>query len=327
MDHFTGMVLVSRGDHILLSKGYGFADFDQRTPHSPETKYRIGSITKLFTATLIMRLRDERRLSLSDSICAYLDPCPQRWESITIHHLLSHTSGIAGIEVDPDEPTGTTPPWSQERIMSAFDGQPLEFAPGEEWRYSDWGYVLLGIVIEQVSGTSYEAMLRTKVFEPLGMDDTGYDRPDQHLPLRAIGYRLDGDSLIPAEYIDMAKPYAAGGLYSTIADLHKWDQALYSNLILPQESLDLMRTLVTKYYGYGWLVSDPMEPLDPLPPWAVPGQLQMGHPGQINGFSSDYLRFPAENLCVIVLSNKEGLGMVGPTLAAIVFGEDYSMPE
>jgi CubicO group peptidase (beta-lactamase class C family) len=293
-NHFSGTVLVAQDGKVLLAKGYGYANAEWRTANTLQTKFRLGSLTKQFTATAIMQLREKGLLRLEDSICKYVEPCVASWMPVTLHHLLSHTSGISGYG------------------GMAF----LEFPPGTRWQYSDWGYCLLGLVIEKVTGKPYAQVLREQIFEPLEMHDTGYDRAATILGQRAAGYRLVDGRLENAEYIDMAGPYAAGGLYSTAADLYKWDQALYSHLILPRSALKLMWTEVMSNYGYGWMVSTPESASKP--PWALPDRLQLVHAGSINGFTSEILRFPNEHVTVIVLANLQDAQVVGPQLAAIV---------
>jgi CubicO group peptidase (beta-lactamase class C family) len=283
----------------------------------------VGSLTKQFTATVIMQLREKRLLNLQDSLCKYLEPCVDAWKQITLHHLLSHTSGVPGYGEMPAAKTRTIPPWTADQIAAQFRDKPLEFTPGTQWKYSDWGYCLLGLVIESVTGKPYVQVLREQIFEPLEMHDTGYDRAQTILEHRAAGYRLVGGRLENAEYIDMVGPYSAGALYSTAEDLYKWDQALYTDLILPRSALGLMWTQVKSNYGYGWMVSTPASASKP--PWALPTRFQVVHPGSINGFTSEILRFPDEHVTVIVLANLEDAHVVGPELAAMVFGDPFSL--
>lgn len=323
-NHFTGTVLVARNGKFLLAKGYGYSNAEWETPNTLQTKFRLGSLTKQFTATAIMQLRAKGLLSLQDSVCKYLQPCIAAWEPVTLHHLLSHTSGIAGYGAMPDPKTRTIPPWTASQIAAQFRDIPLEFAPGTQWKYSDWGYCLLGLVIESVAGKPYAQVLREQIFEPLGMHDTGYDQAETILERRANGYRTLDGHLENAEYINMAGPYSAGALYSTAQDLYRWDQALYTDAILPRSALGLMWTEVKDNYGYGWMVSTPAALSKP--PWALPKRFQVVHPGSITGFTSEILRFPDEHVTVIVLANLEDSHVVGPELAAIVFGDLFSLP-
>ena len=324
-DHFTGTVLVAQNGKFLLARGYGYANAEWKTPNTLQTRFRLGSLTKQFTATAIMQLREKGLLSLQDSLCKYLQPCVEAWKPVTLHHLLSHTSGIAGYGDLPEPKTRAIPPWTAKQVAAQFRDKPLEFAPGTRWLYSDWGYCLLGLVIESVTGKPYAQILSEQIFEPLGMHDTGYDQPETILEQRAAGYRLVVGRLENAEYINMAGPYSAGALYSTAQDLYKWDQALYTEAILPRSALALMWTEVTSNYGYGWMVSTPTSASKP--PWALPKRFQVVHPGSINGFTSEILRFPDEHLTVIVLANLEDAHVVGPDLAAMVLGDPFKLPD
>ena len=324
-NHFTGAVLVAQNGKVLLANSYGYANAEWKTPNTLQTKFRLGSLTKQFTATAIMQLRENGLLSLQDSICKYLQPCVETWKPVTLHHLLSHTSGVAGYGDMPDPKTRTIPPWTADQIAAQFRDKPLEFIPGTQWKYSDWGYCLLGLVIESVTGKPYAQVLREQIFEPLEMHDTGYDQAQTILKQRAAGYRLVGGQLENAEYLNMAGPYSAGALCSTAEDLSKWDQALYTDRILPRSALDLMWTEVMSNYGYGWMVSTPQSAVKP--PWALPNRFQVVHPGSINGFTSEILRFPDEHVTVIVLANLEDAHVVGPELAAMVFGDPFTLPD
>jgi CubicO group peptidase (beta-lactamase class C family) len=323
-NHFTGTVLVARNGSFLLAKGYGYSNAKLETPNTLQTKFRLGSLTKQFTATAIMQLRENGLLSLQDSVCKLLQPCVAAWKPVTLHHLLSHTSGIAGYGAMPDPRTHTVPPWTAKQIAAQFRDAPLEFPPGTQWKYSDWGYCLLGLVIENVTGKPYAQVLRKQIFEPLGMHNTGYDQPETILQRRAAGYRLVGGKLEDAESINMAGPYAAGALYSTAQDLYKWDQALYTEALLRRSALGLLWTEVMSNYGYGWMVSTPASASKP--PWALPKRFQVVHPGSINGFTPEILRFPNEHVTVIVLANLEDAHVVGPELAAMVLGDPFSLP-
>jgi CubicO group peptidase (beta-lactamase class C family) len=212
--HFSGAVLVAQNGKILLAKGYGFANLEWRIPNTPQTRFRIGSLTKQFTATLIMQLREAKLVDLQNSICKYLDPCVDAWQSVTLSHLLSHTSGIAGYGDKPDPKSHSIPPWTAAQIAVSFRDRPLEFAPGTKWKYSDWGYVLLGMVIEKVTAKPYATVLQERIFGPLGMKDSGYDLSEDILMQRAAGYRLLDKRLVNADYIDMRGPFSAGALRS-----------------------------------------------------------------------------------------------------------------
>ncbi len=316
--HFSGVVLVVRDGERLLANGYGSANFEWDVPNTLTTRFRIGSLTKQFTATAILQLREKGRLDLQDSICKYFEPCPAAWKPVTLHHLLSHTSGIPGYGGKPDTRAGQVPPWSEAEIAAGFADRPLEFAPGSRWKYSDWGYELLGFVIENAAGKSYEEVLQQQIFTPLGMHDSGYDHPETVMKGRAAGYRFAGQQMLNAEYTPMLGPFSAGGLYSSAEDLYRWDQALYGDAVLPEPARRRMFTPVLSDYGYGWIVDHPAPGAERVPPWAVAGHLSMVHPGSINGFSAEILRFPDDRVTIIVLANIENVTL-GPALARIVF--------
>jgi CubicO group peptidase (beta-lactamase class C family) len=318
--NFSGAVLVARGGHVLLSRGYGQANREWSLPNTPHTKFRIGSLGKQFTATLIMQLRERHLIDLQASICVYLTSCPPAWQPVTVHHLLSHTSGIHDFTSDPDFEQSRPLHRSPEQIIAMFRDKPLDFPPGEQWNYSNSGYFLLGAIIEHVTGKSYEDVLHEQILAPLRMADTGYDRAATILVNRAAGYAMKHGSTVNADFIDTNWAYAAGALYSTVLDLYKWDQALYSEVILPRRSLETMWTPVRNHYGYGWGILRPESGLS--------NRLELTHDGGISGFSSSIKRFPNDRTTVIVLSNLESgsAGTIAEALAAIVFGEHYTMP-
>ena len=293
---FTGAVLVARNDEILLSQGYGWADRDNQTPNTPQTKYRLGSITKQFTAMAILILQSREQLNVQELICRYLPECPDSWQEITIHHLLTHTSGIPNLTDFPDFKTFKAIPTTPEQTIVRFKDKPLDFQPGEKWSYSNSGYVLLGYIIEQVSGQSYEMFLQQNIFDPLQMTNTGYDHDDGSL---ATGYAGVDSHWEKPDDIDMTLPYAAGGLYSTVEDLYRWDQALYTEQLVPQESLDLMFTPYVKTaftglsYGYGWVVG------------RMNQHQAVSHGGGIDGFVTEIRRYIDDEVTIIILSNRQ----------------------
>ena len=316
-EHFSGAVLVARDGKVLLSKGYGMADVENNLPNTPETKFRLGSLTKQFTAAAVLLLQERGKLSVQDSVCKYVAPCPEAWQPVTIHHLLSHTGGVPNFTSFPDYARTKSEPTTVEATIGRFRDRPLDFRPGEGWRYSNSGYVLLGHVVEKTSGKSYESFLRENIFEPLKMTSTGYDHADEIVKRRARGYAPGPDGgVINAYYIDMSIPFAAGGLYSTVGDLYLWDQALYTEKLLKKSSLDAMFTAVRNDYGYGYGVNK------------LFNRLRATHGGGIEGFSTNIQRFPDDRVTIIVLSNYEAArsGPIARDLAAITFGEKYELP-
>jgi CubicO group peptidase (beta-lactamase class C family) len=219
---FSGSVLVAQNGEVVLTEGYGLADREQNRPNTPQTKFRLASITKQFTAMAVLILQEQGKLHVQDPICQYLSLCPAAWEAITIHHLLTHTSGIPSFTSFPDYVTSRATPSSPGQTFGRFKDMPLDFQPGEKWSYSNSGYIVLGLIIEQASGKSYEEFLHHNIFVPLQMNNSGYDHNDGSL---AIGYSGGIGQWRTAPYIDMSIPYAAGGLYATVEDMYRWDQA------------------------------------------------------------------------------------------------------
>jgi CubicO group peptidase (beta-lactamase class C family) len=295
--YLSGSVLVARDGQIILSQGYGLADRDKKIPNAAQTRYRIGSVTKQFTAMAILMLQEQGKLNVQDPICDYLADCPVAWKGITLHQLLTHTSGIPGFtELTGYETTKATPSPPDQTILR-FRDRPLDFPPGEKWSYSNSNYVLLGKIIERASGQSYEDFLRTNIFDPVGMINTGYDHNQSDL---AVGYA--NQITTTADYLDMTIPYAAGGLYSTVEDLYRWDQALYTAQLVPQEALDDMFAAHATIpdsggmgYGYGWMIGKKHN------------RRFISHGGSIDGYTSVIERYPDDKVTVIVLTNQQNL--------------------
>lgn len=315
---FSGTILVMQKGEILLNQGYGFANHEWDIPNTPQTKFAIGSMSKAFTALAIMMLQERGELSVQDSICDYLSDCPEAWQPITLHHLLTHTSGIFNFtDLDPQAigDVNICLEYKPEEVIAYFKDLPLDFEPGSNWSYSNSGYFLLGVVIEKVSTESYETFIQKNILQPLGMADSGYDRSSTIVKQRAKGYSGYSGRLSNADCWDVSLKYAAGGLYSTVGDLYKWDQALYTS---PLVSSDTLNTLFTssdgilgggEAYAYGWFISKRF------------GHRVIEHAGGVYGFSSQIARFPDDDLTVIVLSNTdfEDSVSISAGLAWIVF--------
>ena len=319
LDRFSGSILIAREGEVLLSKGYGLANREHGVLNTPQTKFRLGSVTKQFTAMAILILQDQGKLQVREPISKVLPNCPDAWIPVTIHHLLNHTSGIPEHTNIMEWKTTGRSPQTVQGIIDMFQGKPLDFQLGDDHRYSNSGYILLGQIVELVSGMSYEAFLTKHVFGPLGMENTGYDWNEQVLDHRASGYNLRDDRIVNAEYLDMSIPFAAGALYSTVEDLLLWDQALYTERLVPRASLEAMFMLCPflSNYGYGVAVGQQFK------------RRWIGHSGGIHGFLTHLIRYPDEKLFVVVLSNLTSAKPAGvsQTLTAIVFGEEYDVPE
>ena len=316
LGRFSGSILVAQEGKVVINKGYGFANLEYGIPNTPDTKFRIASITKQFTAMAILILQEQGALRVQDRICRYVSDCPEAWQPITIHHLLTMTPGIPDVQNFPDNETYERLPTTVEATIERFKDRPLEFTPGEHFSYTSSGYLLLGHIIEQVSGLRYEDFLREQIFHPLGMRNSGYDHPQTVLKHRASGYSRQGTRPINAVHFEMDTPHAAGALYSTVEDLFLWDQALYTEKIISKSSLEAMFTVFIEPYAYGWIIAESS------------GRKMVMHPGAISGFRAAIVRFPEEKVCMIVLSNiEEKYTQLTTDLAAIVFGEDYEIPK
>jgi CubicO group peptidase (beta-lactamase class C family) len=316
---FTGSVLVAKDNKVILEKGYGMANLELDVPNTPDTKFRLGSITKQFTSAAILQLQEQGKLSVDDAACKFIDSCPAAWKPITVRHLLTHTSGIPSYTAMKGFMTPKfhrIPLTPMETLMLTAD-KPLDFEPGSRFSYDNSGYIFLGIIIEKVSREDYADYLEKHIFGPLDMQNSGYDQTRTVLKNRASGYSPKTDGFRNADYLDMSLPYAAGALYSTVRDLYRWDRALYTEKVLGKASKEAMWTPGKGNYGFGWTIAP------------IYKHKQVGHGGGINGFSTYIGRFPDDDAVVIVLSNNEGANAVvlANALAGTLFGAEVKLPE
>jgi CubicO group peptidase (beta-lactamase class C family) len=313
---FMGSVLVAKGTEIVLNKGYGSANLEWDVPNSPASKFRLGSITKQFTAASILLLQERGKLNVQDPVKKYMADAPAAWDKITIYHLLTHTSGIPSFTSFPEyakwEPFATT---AAEEV-AWFRDKPLDFAAGEKWSYSNSGYVLLGYLIEKITGGSYEKFVRENIFIPLDMKDSGYDSNSAVIARRAVGYAPDKNGLKNAGFVNMTIPFAAGALYSTTGDLLKWEQALFGGKLLSAASLKTMTTPFKNDYACGLAVQ------------TKDGRKVIEHGGGIEGFNTQLTYYPDDKLTVVVLANLNGSapGEIAAKLAAVAHGEALKLP-
>lgn len=318
-DQFTGSILIARNGTPVVSKGYGMANYELDVPNTPDTVFQIASLTKQFTATAIMQLQEQGKLKISDPVCKYVDDCPAAWQPITLRHLLTHTSGIKNYSSLPgwDEDIGRKT-YRRYELANLFRNLPLEFAPGDKHKYSNSGYYLLGLVIERASGKTYGDFLHDSIFAPQGMAHTAFDDIGTLISGRATGYYSRGTDFVSSPYnLDQTTQFAGSGITTTTRDLLAWDQALYTNKLLSQKSLDEMFTPYKGGYGYGWQIGEKL------------GRRKFDHSGSNDGFSSYIVRFPDDRVTVIVLSNSDrtSAGKAGTNLASIVFGAAYKLPK
>lgn len=311
-NQFMGSVLVARGDEIVLDKGYGYANLEWMVPGTPDTKYRLGSVTKQFTAAATLLLQEKGKLKLSDPVKTWYPDAPPAWDEITLYHLLTHTSGIPNFTGFPDYSAQNTLSTTPDKTIGRFRDKPLDFQPGEKMSYSNSGYVLLGHIIEKAGGMPYERFLQDNIFTPLGMKDSGYDSFTSIIPKRASGYRMSPEGPVNAPYADMTIPYAAGSLYSTTHDLLTWEKALFGGKLLKPESLKVMLTPPAKSsYALGVEVD------------ARKGERRVSHSGSIEGFNTVLTHFPEEKLTIVVLGNVNGgaPSSIAENLSSIAHGE------
>lgn len=308
---FMGAVLVAKGDTILLSKGYGSADLEWEIPNTPATKFRLGSITKQFTAAAILLLEERGKLSTSDPVKKHMPDAPAAWDAITIHHLLTHTSGIPNFtslkEYVSLRGTATT----VDKTIAVFRDRPLDFAAGERMSYSNSGYLVLGHLIEKLSGGSYEAFVQANLLAPAGMTDSGYDSNTRIIARRAAGYVPGPGGFSNAGFIHMTVPHGAGALYSTTGDLLKWERGLLGGKLLSPASLQKMLTPDKNNYAYGLVVQ------------TMKDRRQVAHGGGIDGFNTSMAHYPASGITVIVLGNVNGMApdQMAGQLGAVAHGE------
>ena len=315
---FQGAALVAKNGKVIFKNAYGMANIELGVPNTPEMKHQIGSITKQFTATAILQLEEKGLLSLDDPITKHLPNYPKETgDRVTIHNLLSHTSGIPNYTSMPGVMDNKALEVSVEDLIGIFKDEPLEFEPGEKYKYSNSNYIVLGAIIEKVSGKSYEDYLQENIFGPLGMRNSGYDHRDRIMMNRAAGYSQNQEGeLINAEFVHMSSPYAAGALYSTVGDMLIWDHALYGEKILKKSSLEKMFTPVKGNYGYGWVIDEAY------------GHKRIWHNGGIYGFYTSFSRWVDDKVCVVVFSNNDSApaDVIASGLGAVTLDEPYDMP-
>lgn len=287
---------VAKGNQVLFAGGFGFADRGEEIAAGKETVYRIGSITKQFTAAGILLLEKDRKLQLDDRLDKHVPEFPAEKE-ITLRHLLNHTSGIKSFTSLPSYPLLMGQAVTHEDILGRFRDLPLEFEPGTRYRYSNSGYYLLGMVIENVSGMKYDEFLRKRIFEPLKMTASGYEKAEKPLPNQAKGYRAWLGGTWPAKAQHMSQPFSAGALISSVEDMIRWQRALVEGELFPKKNFERMTTRgklnngKTINYGLGIQVR------------VRGGKPVFHHGGGISGFRSELYYEPAGDYTIVALAN------------------------
>jgi CubicO group peptidase (beta-lactamase class C family) len=315
---FMGVALVAQHGKPVFEKSYGWADVEWEVPHIPQSVFRIGSITKQFTAVGILQLAQKGKLKPEDAVTKYVQDLPKSWNAVTLHQLLTHSSGIPNYTSIPAFGRQVVmKPNTPQELVGLVKDQPLEFKPGERWGYSNTNYVLLGMILEEVSGAKYADYLQQHIFEVAEMKSTAYDSTKLILKHRARGYQMATHGMENAPFIDMSVPFAAGGVHSTAQDLVLWDQALNGDQILSKTWRDRMftgyvvTTVKNSSHGYGWFVSKEN------------GQTQYSHQGGSPGFSTMIARYPDSKTTIVLLSNLStpDIGKITGELADIVIGK------
>jgi len=293
-------ILVAKHGEIVYAKAFGSANLELNVPLRPEMVFDLGSITKQFTAVAILQLGEHGKLALRDSIQQYVKDFPSKGDTITIANLLTHTSGIPDyMQLDFKDRYIERRDFSPKAIIDSFKTRPLQFEPGTKFSYSNSGYFLLGYIIEQVSGESYEQYIQQHILSPLGLNNTFYKKPNEIIPNHVNGYKKTGELYQNADFWSATLPYAAGNLVSNTADLFKWHQALYGGKLLKKETLNkaftpfILKDGSSAGYGYGWYQRD------------LNGVKSIGHGGAITGFLTDEMYYPAADVYVVVLCNCE----------------------
>jgi CubicO group peptidase (beta-lactamase class C family) len=307
---FSGSVLIARKGEILLKKGYGQANVEWSQPNTPETVFRIASLTKGFTALAILKFEELGLLSLKDPLSKYIPDFP-RGNEVTIQHLLTHTSGIRDYTANSDFPSLMGNPVNLNTLIVRIKAQPYDFTPGNEFHYNNSGYLLLGYILEKISGKSYATVLDEQILKPLGLTQTAYDENQITIRNRASGYVYTKGDLYNAPHLEMSNVYAAGGMRSTVEDLYTYSQALNSPKLLKLENWNRLFTPVRENYALGWVVN------------TLGNQKAIYHTGSLPGYSSILVKFPEEDITIILLSNLTSVPVkeMAENLKAIIGGQ------
>lgn len=307
---FSGTVLVARHGRLLV-RAYGQADREFAIANTSTTKFRIGSLTKQFTAAALLLLVQDGKLSLDQGLCELLSPCPDAWRPIRIRQLLNHSSGIPDFVRLPGMRDRFTQPTTLDATIALLIDKPLDFTPGSDARYSNSGLIIAAKIIEKLSGQSYARFLDDRIYRPLGMADSGYAADAPILPHRARGYVRRAGVIENAPYIDMTVPLGAGSQYSTVLDLYRWDRALRGDALLGPAMRKAMFAEGLGGYGLGWEVAHEH------------GRLVTEHNGDINGFGAFIARYPDDDAVIVILANLEGTKVraMKDLLAARLFGD------
>ena len=312
-------ILVAKNGKPIYRKAFGLANLEVQSQMSPENVFELGSITKQFTSVSILMLEEQGKLSLDDEITKYIPDYPTHDKKITIHHLLNHTSGIKSYTGMQSFMELARQDMIPEELIDVFKNEPMDFDPGDKFLYNNSGYILLGYIIENLSGMTYEEFVEKNIFEKLGMSNSYYGKMKQIIPNRASGYQVDEDSYQNAEYLSLTLPYAAGSLMSTVDDLLKWQNAINANELIKRSSLEKaingsrLNNGEEISYGYGWVKGN------------LKGSPIVSHGGGIFGFTTNEIYFPEEDIYVVGLSNCncKDIGDAATKIGAMAIGKSF----
>lgn len=308
-DGFSGSVLVAHQGKVIVSSGFGYASAEFQMANQCDTRFRIGSLTKQFTSLAIMMLEEENLLKMDTPLATFIPDYPNG-EKITIKHLLTHTSGIPDHTSLPGfQEARRVYPTSLLETIDSFKTLDLEFQPGSKFEYSNSGYILLGYIIETITGKPYADLIQTRIFDLIDMGDSGFIDRDTIISNMASGYSKKNELPCKAPYRDISNAHASGALYSSVEDLYKWDRALYQSQLLEQSQIQKMFIPYRSHYALGWGVIE------------LFGHQMVGHNGDTEGFSSNISRFPQEDVCIVLLSNqdKTNVGKMAYDIAGLIF--------
>ncbi|TDL49233.1 serine hydrolase [Paenibacillus dendritiformis] len=301
---------------MVLQKAYGYASIEHLLPNTIESKFRIWSLTKSFTAMAIMMLYEQKLLDFDDCITLFL-PQLHHLKDISVFHLLTHTSGLTNFTNLPDYNKRLNKlRLNHQEVLHLFIDKPLAFKPGTSFAYTNSGYYLLGMIIENITGATFESYINDNILRPLGMENTGIDNNKKVINKMSSPYHSHWEDFIQCEYMDMSSSFSAGAMYSTVDDLYKWDQALYSETLVSKATMDLAFQFNDFKYGFGWFLDRRYH------------RRRVFHGGAYRGFRSEMHRYPDDHTTVIMLTNYDFVPVfkLAESLTGILFGEQISVP-
>jgi len=312
--------LIAKNGKVIYRKAFGKANLELNVPMKPENVFELGSITKQFTAVAILMLQEQGKLSVDDDITKYLPDYPVKGKKITIHQLLNHTSGIKSYTDMPSFIKMARTDMTPTELINTFKNEPMDFEPGEQWNYNNSGYIILGFIIEKVSGKTYADFIAENIFKKLGMTSSSYGSMSAIIPNRASGYQPTETGYVNADYLSLSLPYAAGSLMSNVDDMFLWSQAIHNNTLIKKESKQkaFINTALNNgkptYYGYGWGPND------------INGSATLEHGGGIFGYNTMGIYVPGDNVYVLVMTNSNGNSPdgVATKMAALAVGKPYT---